>query len=183
MRRALNGGYLIPPNERRKVILDRFYAGFSTGICTEAAGHACFRPGNGWPISAGAPLAVGRARMWPWSSPGGSAIIASREAFVSCEICHNRKEKRFCPAIHGRICPQCCGEQREVDTRLSGGLLLPATGPRTGEDPHAGATCGRGTVPQGGNRAALLLRARAADWRPAVRVDSPGRLAPRLERS
>jgi hypothetical protein len=33
---------------------------------------------------------------------------------VSCEICHNRKEKRFCPAIHGRICPQCCGEQREA---------------------------------------------------------------------
>jgi hypothetical protein len=25
-----------------------------------------------------------------------------------------RKEKRFCPAMHGRICPQCCGEQREV---------------------------------------------------------------------
>ena len=33
---------------------------------------------------------------------------------MSCEICHNRKEKRFCPAIHGRICPQCCGEQREA---------------------------------------------------------------------
>jgi hypothetical protein len=25
-----------------------------------------------------------------------------------------RKEKRFCPAVHGKICPQCCGEQREV---------------------------------------------------------------------
>jgi hypothetical protein len=33
---------------------------------------------------------------------------------VSCSICEIRKEKRFCPAIHGRICPQCCGEQREV---------------------------------------------------------------------
>jgi hypothetical protein len=33
---------------------------------------------------------------------------------VSCAICESRKEKRFCPAIHGRICPQCCGEQREV---------------------------------------------------------------------
>jgi len=33
---------------------------------------------------------------------------------VSCSICEKRKEKRFCPAIHGRICPQCCGEQREV---------------------------------------------------------------------
>jgi hypothetical protein len=33
---------------------------------------------------------------------------------VSCAICEKRKEKRFCPAVHGGICPQCCGEQREV---------------------------------------------------------------------
>jgi hypothetical protein len=33
---------------------------------------------------------------------------------LSCAICKIRKEKRFCPAVHGRICPQCCGEQREV---------------------------------------------------------------------
>jgi len=33
---------------------------------------------------------------------------------LSCPICETRKEKRFCPALHGRICPQCCGEQREV---------------------------------------------------------------------
>jgi hypothetical protein len=33
---------------------------------------------------------------------------------VLCVICENRKEKRFCPAVHGRICPQCCGENREV---------------------------------------------------------------------
>ncbi len=33
---------------------------------------------------------------------------------MSCTICETRKEKRFCPAVHGRICPQCCGEQREV---------------------------------------------------------------------
>jgi hypothetical protein len=33
---------------------------------------------------------------------------------VSCAICHERKEKRFCPAVHAKICPQCCGEQREV---------------------------------------------------------------------
>jgi hypothetical protein len=33
---------------------------------------------------------------------------------VTCAICEIRKEKRFCPAVHGRICPQCCGEQREV---------------------------------------------------------------------
>jgi hypothetical protein len=33
---------------------------------------------------------------------------------LSCAICEVRKEKRFCPAVHGKICPQCCGEQREV---------------------------------------------------------------------
>jgi hypothetical protein len=33
---------------------------------------------------------------------------------LTCAICEIRKEKRFCPAMHGRICPQCCGEQREV---------------------------------------------------------------------
>jgi hypothetical protein len=36
------------------------------------------------------------------------------ECCLTCPICEIRKEKRFCPAIHGRICPQCCGEQREV---------------------------------------------------------------------
>jgi hypothetical protein len=33
---------------------------------------------------------------------------------VTCPICNERKEKRFCPAVHGKICAQCCGEQREV---------------------------------------------------------------------
>jgi hypothetical protein len=33
---------------------------------------------------------------------------------VGCAICELRKERRFCPALHGRICAQCCGEQREV---------------------------------------------------------------------
>jgi hypothetical protein len=33
---------------------------------------------------------------------------------MTCPICHLRKEKRFCLALHDRICPQCCGEQREV---------------------------------------------------------------------
>src|ERR1700726_3241245 len=41
-------------------------------------------------------------------------MFPGRPVFVSCAICEKRKEKRFCPAVHGRICPQCCGEQREV---------------------------------------------------------------------
>ena len=40
--------------------------------------------------------------------------VAEENPHLSCAICEIRKEKRFCPAIHGRICPQCCGEQREV---------------------------------------------------------------------
>jgi hypothetical protein len=34
---------------------------------------------------------------------------------VSCALCHARKEKRFCPALHDRICAQCCGQAREVN--------------------------------------------------------------------
>lgn len=33
---------------------------------------------------------------------------------MSCAICEQRKEKRFCPAVHGRICAVCCGTEREV---------------------------------------------------------------------
>jgi hypothetical protein len=33
---------------------------------------------------------------------------------LTCAICNERREKRFCPAVHGKICAQCCGEQREV---------------------------------------------------------------------
>jgi hypothetical protein len=39
---------------------------------------------------------------------------SEEKSHLSCAICESRREKRFCPAVHGRICPQCCGEQREV---------------------------------------------------------------------
>jgi hypothetical protein len=38
---------------------------------------------------------------------------------LSCSLCNLRKEKRFCLAVHGRICPQCCGEQREITLECS----------------------------------------------------------------
>ena len=41
-------------------------------------------------------------------------MLAEEKSDLSCAICELRKEKRFCPAVHDRICPQCCGEQREV---------------------------------------------------------------------
>lgn len=47
-------------------------------------------------------------------NPRRDAIMQIGDSSLSCVICEVRKEKRFCPAVHGRICPQCCGEQREV---------------------------------------------------------------------
>src|SRR5271166_5335763 len=44
----------------------------------------------------------------------GPGLRPPRCPRLSCPLCNVRKEKRFCPAVHGRICPQCCGEQREV---------------------------------------------------------------------
>jgi hypothetical protein len=41
-------------------------------------------------------------------------MLQEENSHLTCAICEIRKEKRFCPAVHGRICPQCCGEQREV---------------------------------------------------------------------
>ena len=33
---------------------------------------------------------------------------------MPCAICHFRKDQRFCPALHDRICAVCCGTEREV---------------------------------------------------------------------
>lgn len=33
---------------------------------------------------------------------------------MACALCETRKEKRFCPAVHGRICALCCGTEREA---------------------------------------------------------------------
>ena len=33
---------------------------------------------------------------------------------ATCRICEKRRAKRACPAVQDDICPQCCGEQREV---------------------------------------------------------------------
>ena len=46
------------------------------------------------------PLETGNLKLETW--------------LMSCPICEIRKEKRFCPAVHGRICPICCGREREV---------------------------------------------------------------------
>jgi hypothetical protein len=33
---------------------------------------------------------------------------------MACAICQARREKRYCPAVHDKICPICCGTAREV---------------------------------------------------------------------
>jgi hypothetical protein len=57
---------------------------------------------------------VSQSNICPKARSRFSHVIIELESFLSCAICEKRKEKRFCPAVHGRICPQCCGEQREV---------------------------------------------------------------------
>jgi len=36
---------------------------------------------------------------------------------MDCAICGNRRPRRSCPAVHGDICPTCCGEGRETTLR------------------------------------------------------------------
>jgi hypothetical protein len=33
---------------------------------------------------------------------------------LNCTLCETRKGKRFCPALHARICAVCCGTHREL---------------------------------------------------------------------
>ena len=43
-----------------------------------------------------------------------SCLADVTEVLQLAPMCNVRKEKRFCLALHDRICAQCCGEQREV---------------------------------------------------------------------
>jgi hypothetical protein len=40
--------------------------------------------------------------------------LKSEHIPLNCVLCETRKEKRFCPALHGRICAACCGTHREL---------------------------------------------------------------------
>ena len=33
---------------------------------------------------------------------------------MNCTLCETRREKRFCPALHARICAACCGTHRKL---------------------------------------------------------------------
>jgi hypothetical protein len=41
-------------------------------------------------------------------------IYAREHTRLNCSLCETRKEKRFCPALHTRICAACCGTHREL---------------------------------------------------------------------
>lgn len=46
--------------------------------------------------------------------PPQARSVYSRGLFVLCPICQKRKPGRFCPAKAEKICPVCCGTEREV---------------------------------------------------------------------
>jgi hypothetical protein len=31
-----------------------------------------------------------------------------------CKLCEKKRARRYCPGVHGEICPVCCGTEREV---------------------------------------------------------------------
>jgi hypothetical protein len=47
---------------------------------------------------------------------------------VLCQICQKKRARRFCPGVHGEICPACCGTGREntIDCPLDCQYLLEA---------------------------------------------------------
>jgi len=65
-------------------------------------------------FSASCQLLIANCQLLPIVPTCQCHNVSKEKPNLSCAICDVRKEKRFCPAIHGRICPQCCGEQREV---------------------------------------------------------------------
>ena len=45
---------------------------------------------------------------------GAAKTLLEKDLGVSCALCKTRSEKRFCPALHEKICAPCCGTEREV---------------------------------------------------------------------
>lgn len=47
---------------------------------------------------------------------------------MTCALCRQRKAKRYCPGVNGKICPLCCGTEREnkVDCPLDCAYLRQA---------------------------------------------------------
>ena len=77
-----------------------FYAVFSTGALEKATSMRVFTTEDA--------RRCHNKRVWRLSTPPTEVL------WLTCTICNLRKEKRFCLALHDRICPQCCGEQREI---------------------------------------------------------------------
>ena len=72
---------------------------------------------------------------------------------MSCALCETRNEKRFGPALHDRLCGQCCGEAREttIDCPSDCVYLQQAREhekPRSGEELDAAALFPQVEVPR-----------------------------------
>src|ERR1039458_5464174 len=68
---------------------------------------------------------------------------------LSCAICSNRKEKRFCLAVHGRILPAMLWRTAGAHARLSLRVSLPAASAPAREAKTTGRRPARGSIPQG----------------------------------
>src|ERR1700730_7830372 len=84
-------------------------------FAVQLASAALCRPNGTSHIDA--PALLVEAIQWKtWScSPTKNVIFEQREhTRLNCSLCETRKEKRFCPALHARICAACCGTHREL---------------------------------------------------------------------
>src|SRR5205807_8334948 len=120
---AISASYSIAPVEKQ--LQTRILGGFFSRQRQKAATNQGFSAADSpeapfWRSAAPFPLDIGWGLTRSFNSstrrrnPRLCHNLSRRSIPVSCAICEKRKEKRFCPAVHGRICPQCCGEQREV---------------------------------------------------------------------
>src|SRR6267378_4241217 len=84
--------------------------------CTATAQVACQHEGRRTKINPKTPYRQDHTALSPCLAVNllWRCHNALRGSKLSCAICEVRKEKRFCPAVHERICPQCCGEQHEM---------------------------------------------------------------------
>src|SRR5712691_3160455 len=135
---AISASYTIAPVEKQlqTLILGGFFSRQGQKAATNQGFSAADSPeAPFWRSAAPFPLDIGWGLTRSFNSstrrrnPRLCHNLSRRSIPVSCAICDKRKEKRFCPAVHGRICPQCCGEQREVtlDCPSDCGQIRPCT--------------------------------------------------------
>jgi len=84
---------------RPQMTIDKFFLLSLTSDCTREHGRISFFRGVWYKM----PFGTGR-------TPAPKI-----EAAMKCNLCNQRKGKRFCPAKNETICAQCCGEKRVLE--------------------------------------------------------------------